>query len=221
MNAEQETRQFRTANITLADAARMFARYPSPRTLIPVAATAVAARMALGKWSRRDAKIAAAVVCLEPFVEWMIHVHVLHQRPRAVLGRTFDSVVARKHRKHHENPRDPGLVFIPKQGVVPLLGVIAAVNAAVLRNPRAALTGTAASLVLLNTYEWTHFLIHSSYKPKTALYRAIRRTHQLHHFRNEKYWFGIISPVSDTVLNTNPPKNEVPPSPTVKNLGIF
>lgn len=220
MNSTLESREFRKAGITLADAARMFVRYPSPRVLIPTAATAVAARIALGKWSRRDAKIAATVVCLEPFVEWMIHVHVLHQRPRAVLGRTFDSVLARKHRRHHENPRDPDLVFIPGEKVLPFTAGIAAVNALVLRNPRAALTGTAASLLLLNAYEWTHFLIHSSYKPKSALYRTIRRTHQLHHFRNEKYWFGIITPVSDKVLNTDPPKNDVPPSPTVKNLGI-
>ncbi len=220
MNAEQETRKFRKADLTLADAARMFARYPSPRVLIPAAATAVAARVALGRWSRRDAKIAAALVCLEPFVEWMIHVHVLHQRPRDVLGRTFDSVVARKHRRHHEDPRDPGLVFIPEEAVVPFVAGLAAANALALRDPRAALTGTAASLLLLNAYEWTHFLIHSSYKPRTALYRAIRRTHQLHHFRNEKYWFGIVTPVSDKVLNTNPAKHDVPPSPTVKNLGI-
>ena len=67
-------------------------------------------------------------------------------------------------------------------------------------------------------YEWTHFLIHSAYRPQSALYRTIRRTHQLHHFRNENYWFGIITPVSDKVLNTYPQKEDVPVSNTAKEL---
>jgi len=221
MNAEQDAQQFRRAGMTLAGAARMFARYPSPRVLVPATATVLAARAVLGRWSRRDVKIAAAMVALEPFVEWMVHVHVLHQRPRSIRGRTYDSALARKHRKHHESPREPELVFIPKERLGAIVAGLAVTNAAVFRrNPRAALTGTAATLALLTTYEWTHFLIHSSYKPKSGLYRAVRRTHQLHHFRNEKYWFGIITPVSDKVLNTDPPKNDVPPSPTVKTLGI-
>lgn len=218
MNAEQDTREFRKTGLTLAGAARMYARHPSPRLLVPAAVAAVAARAALGKWSRRDARIAATLVCMEPFVEWMIHVHVLHQRPRSVKGRTFDSLVARMHRKHHENPRDPGKVFIPKEAMGPLVAGIAAINTLALRKPRAVLTGTAGTLLLLNAYEWTHFLIHSPYQPRTRLFRAVCRTHQLHHFRNEKYWFGVITPVSDKVLNTDPPKNDVPPSPTVKNL---
>ena len=38
-------------------------------------------------------------------------------------------------------------------------------------------------------YEWCHYLIHTDYKPKTAVYRAIWRNHRLHHFKNEHYWF--------------------------------
>ena len=31
------------------------------------------------------------------------------------------------------------------------------------------------------SYEWTHYLIHSDYKPKTRVYRAIWRNHRQHH----------------------------------------
>ncbi|WP_037603885.1 sterol desaturase family protein [Streptacidiphilus rugosus] len=220
MKTVQDSEDFRSPRLTLADAARLFVRYPSPRVLLPAAAVAAAVRVAAGGWSRRDAKVAAGLVALEPFVEWMIHVHVLHQRPRTVKGRTIDSLLASKHRAHHRSPRDPELVFIPEQAIVPVVAGLAAANTLALRSPRAALTGTAASLLLLSAYEWTHFLIHSSYSPKSALYKAVRRTHQLHHYRNENYWFGIITPVSDTVLHTNPAKDETPPSKTAKTLGI-
>jgi hypothetical protein len=220
MNTVKDAEQFRSPRLTLAGAARLFARYPSPRVLLPAAAAAVAVRVGLGGWSRRDVKIAAGLVALEPFVEWMVHVHVLHQRPRTVRGRAIDSLLARKHRAHHRSPHDPDLVFIPGQAVVPVLVGLAAANTLALRSPRAALTGTATSLVLLSAYEWTHYLIHSSYTPKSALYKAVRRTHQLHHYRNENYWFGIVTPLSDAVLHTNPAKDQTPPSRTAKTLGI-
>ncbi|MFE5948630.1 sterol desaturase family protein [Streptomyces sp. NPDC056480] len=180
---------------------------------------AIAARALCAGWSRRDAEIAAALVAVEPFVEWTVHAHILHQRPRRIMGRTFDSLAARKHRRHHMDPRDPGLVFIPDHAALALVAGIAAASMLIFRSPRAALTGTAASLLLLSTYEWTHFLIHSSYKPRSGAYRSIRRTHYLHHFRNEHYWFGIVTPLSDKILMTNPSKDAVLPSPTVKTLG--
>ena len=37
-------------------------------------------------------------------------------------------------------------------------------------------------------YEWCHYLIHTDYKPKGAVYRVIWRDHRLHHFKNEHYW---------------------------------
>ncbi|MFB7868097.1 sterol desaturase family protein [Streptomyces sp. NPDC056069] len=214
------TARFRASGLSLGEAAGIFAQYPSPRVLVPAAVAAAAARAVAGGWSRRDATVAAALVVAEPFVEWMVHVHVLHQRPRRVLGRTVDSLAARKHRRHHRDPRNPALVFIPWQAALALTGGLAVANSLTLRNPRVALTGTAVSLLLLSTYEWTHFLIHSAYRPRSMVYRAIRRTHHLHHYRNENYWFGVITPLSDKIFSTDPPKGSVPPSSTVRTLGI-
>ena len=50
-------------------------------------------------------------------------------------------------------------------------------------------------------YEWTHYLIHSDYKPKTRVYRAIWRNHRNHHYKNEHYWFTVTSSgTADRVL---------------------
>ncbi|WP_067479372.1 sterol desaturase family protein [Actinomadura hibisca] len=206
--------------LTLAGAAREFFRHPSPKVLVPAAAAAVAARVAMGRWGRADAIVPAVVVGLEPFVEWLVHVNVLHWRPKTVGGRRVDPLLSRKHREHHRDPRDAELVFIPMPVVRGAIGGLVVVNALALRSPRRIMTGLATSLTLLAGYEWTHFLIHSSYRPKHAPYRIAWRSHRLHHYRNERYWFGVVTPVSDQVLGTYPAKDEVPASPTAKTLGV-
>lgn len=210
--------EFRRNGLSLKDAADLFMTYKNARILVPAAGAAIAARVVLGRFTKRDAAVLAITVGLEPFVEWLVHVHVLHQPPRTLRGRTVELLSARSHREHHMEPRDPRLVFAP--GLVPIMAGLAAGNALLITKPRAIVTGIATSFTILAAYEWTHFLIHSSYVPRTALYRTVRRTHQLHHFRNENYWFGIITPVSDKVLHTYPAKDKVPTSPTVKTLGI-
>ena len=68
-------------------------------------------------------------------------------------------------------------------------------------------------------YEWCHYLIHSDYKPKTRVYRAIWRNHRQHHFKNEHYWFTVTSSgTADRVLGTYPDLGTVETSPTAKNL---
>jgi sterol desaturase/sphingolipid hydroxylase (fatty acid hydroxylase superfamily) len=68
-------------------------------------------------------------------------------------------------------------------------------------------------------YEWTHYLIHSDYKPKTRLYRAIWRNHRNHHYKNEHYWFTVTSSgTADRVLRTYPDPSTVENSPTAKDL---
>jgi hypothetical protein len=79
----------------------------------------------------------------------------------------------------------------------------------------AALTGYA----LIAIYEWTHFLIHTAYRPRSRAYRTVWRTHRLHHFKNERYWHGITNTVADRVFGTLPDHREVERSPTARTLG--
>jgi sterol desaturase/sphingolipid hydroxylase (fatty acid hydroxylase superfamily) len=69
-------------------------------------------------------------------------------------------------------------------------------------------------------YEWSPFLIHSTYVPRSAGFRAVWRAHILHHYKNEQYWFGVTNPVADYVLRTRPAKDAVPTSPTARTLGV-
>jgi hypothetical protein len=206
--------------IDLRQAASEFAGHRGPRVLLPVTALAVGSRLALGRWRRRDLAIAAGVLAAEPFTEWFIHVVFLHFRPREVFGRRVDPLVARKHRAHHQDPKDQELIFVPMPVLKVALPVAVLGWGAAQRRVRPALTGIATSFAMLTTYEWTHFLIHSNYRPRHRLYRSAWRAHRLHHYRNEHYWFGVTVHGADRVLGTYPEREAVPLSPTARTLGV-
>jgi Fatty acid hydroxylase superfamily len=212
---------------SLRDCARVFARQPSPPYLFGAVALALALRVLQGAYSWRDAVMVAGLIGITPFVEWAIHVYLLHARPFTVLGRRVEMLSAREHRAHHEAPGVLDGVLIPVYAVVIFLAAIALVNwgmsfpiHALLGGPRLAYatTGVLTSYSILAAYEWTHFLIHTPYRARRRYYRAIWRNHRLHHFKNERYWFGVTSTVGDRVIGTLPDQRTVPRSATARSL---
>lgn len=205
--------------MTLRDAISEFLRHPTPWLLGTALAVAVVARLNVGDWQVTDAVVPVVMAAVFPFFEWVIHVFVLHWRPRRIGPVTIDPLLPRKHREHHREPRNVDLVFIPLQSLFGALA--AAVAIALLAFPRTGmgLTFLVTILAFGLVYEWTHYLTHTDYKPKSAFYRAIWRDHRLHHYKNEHYWFGVTTPgTADRVLGTYPDPATVPTSPTAKNL---
>src|SRR5689334_14802493 len=86
---------------TLTEARREFLRHGSPWVLLIASATYFIALVVHGRWSWTQLAVVGALVAAQPFVEWLIHVYVLHAKPVRVAGRTIDSAQARKHRAHH------------------------------------------------------------------------------------------------------------------------
>jgi hypothetical protein len=72
--------------------------------------------------------------------------------------------------------------------------------------------------VLVAIYEWTHFLIHTAYRPRSRYYRSIWRNHRLHHFKNEHYWHGITNTLGDRAMGTLRDQREVQKSETARTL---
>ncbi|MSZ77555.1 MAG: fatty acid hydroxylase family protein [Actinobacteria bacterium] len=180
---------------------------------------AVVARVVAGAGSWWEVAVPVTLVALFPAIEWVIHVGILHWRPRSLGPIRVDSLLAREHRAHHADPRDLPLVFIPWRALVWLLPAYVVV--AWLAMPTAAGAGSLLVSVyaIMLGYEWTHYLIHSDYKPRSGWYRSVWRNHRLHHYKNEHYWFTVTTAgTADRLFGTYPDAESVPSSRTVKAL---
>ncbi len=214
---------------TLRQAWREFRGKHGPWVIAGAIALALAARLALPRPDWRDGAAVAFILVAYPFGEWAIHVYLLHLRPFRVGGRVVELASARAHRAHHEEPRRLDLInFSPGEALAILLLAVPAAAAAgagavaALADPLpvgAFVTMLLTGFVLVGAYEWTHFLIHTAYRPRSRYYRSIWRNHRLHHFKNERYWHGITNTVSDRVLGTYRDQADVPRSPTARTLG--
>ena len=203
---------------TLRQAFAVWAAAPSVRLSAVALVVAIAARLFVGGYTWWDLLIAFGLVAVHPFTEWVIHVFVLHARPITVLGRNWQSLPAREHVRHHADPKELETIFIP----LPTAALMVTLPWLLLLVPGwstgLVLTGLVTAYAIMLAYEWTHYLIHTPYRPKGRSYSTLRRAHLLHHYKNEQYWFGVTNHTADRVLRTYPDRDAVPTSPTAKNL---
>ncbi|WP_435592194.1 sterol desaturase family protein [Nocardia sp. bgisy118] len=205
--------------LTLGDAFREFVRHPSPWMIGTALALALIARILVGDWQISDAVLPLAMLAVFPTFEWVVHVMVLHWRPKRVGPISLDSELARKHRQHHVDPRNIPLIFIPTRSLVVVIVALLAITALAFPRLGLGLTFLLTITVLGLGYEWTHYLIHTDYKPKRALYKAVWRNHRHHHYKNEHFWFTVTSSgTADRIFGTYPDPAEVATSPTARNL---
>ena len=210
----------RRQSLTLKSAWTEFWRHPSPWLISGFLIASITARILEGGGSLWDLALPAGLVLLFPVIEWCIHVAILHWRPRSLGPVRIDSRLARDHRAHHADPRDLPLVFIPWPALVWLLPAYVLVAWLALPTWSSALTLLVSVYGIKLGYEWTHYLVHSDYRPRSRWYRAVWRNHRLHHYKNEHYWFTVTSAgTADRLFGTYPADpGAVPTSPTVKRL---
>src|SRR5690349_4698990 len=94
----------RRRSLGLGEAFREFVRHPSPWMLTISLIGAVIARAVVGDWQASDAWVPGIMLGAFPIYEWMIHVFILHWRPRKLGPIKIDSELASKHRAHHRDP---------------------------------------------------------------------------------------------------------------------
>ena len=180
---------------------------------------ALTARIVVGDWQLTDALVPVVMLALFPFFEWIdprVRPALAPEAARPVDHRLLAGPQAPRasrrpaQRAADLHPVEIAAVGAPADGRRCAAGVPAP-------GPRAHILVFIA--VLGFGYEWCHYLIHSDYKPKTLVYRAIWRNHRQHHFKNEHYWFTVTSSgTADRVLRTYPDPAAVATSPTAKNL---
>ena len=100
-------------------------------------------------------------------------------------------------------------MFVPLPVLAGFLAVLFAIAWFAFPTRYMSVTAFATFTWFFLAYEWSHYLIHSPYVPRTPLFRAVWRAHILHHYKNEQYWFGVTNPVADYVLRTHPAKDSV------------
>jgi Fatty acid hydroxylase superfamily len=213
---------------SIGRARRAFIGKESPWTIGAGILALVIARILVGDPSWRDAVAVAAMLAVYPFGEWAIHVYLLHAKPINICGRNLETVAARAHRAHHGDPNDLDMVLLYwwqaaflMLVAVPFTVGLGALLVTLLAGPvqlGALLSAAIAGCCMVFIYEWTHFLIHTAYRPRSAAYMRIWRNHRLHHFKNEHFWHGITNNLSDRVLGTNPDQSDVPRSETARIL---
>jgi hypothetical protein len=209
----------RRRSLTMGAVWQEFWRHPSPWMISAFLVGSVVARFVAGAGSWWELLIPAGLVAAFPAIEWVIHVGILHWRPRRLGPVELDSLLARKHREHHADPRDLPLVFIPWQVLAWLLPAYVVVVLLAVPGTTAAWTLLASIYALKAGYEWTHYLIHSDYRPRSRAYRAVWRNHRLHHYKNEHYWFTVTtSGTADRLFGTYPDPEIVPTSGTARSL---
>lgn len=198
------------------EALRVFCSHSSPRLLILAALGSILVRTVVGSWSTLDLLVPLVIAALWPMLEWLIHVHLLHFRPRRVLGIRIDPLNARRHREHHLDPWRFERAFIPVPGL--LLALAKLLMVAALCPWPVAWTALITTVLLGLHYEWVHYLAHVRYCPRSHHYRTLVLNHRRHHFKSEKYWLGVSMLSGDLLMGTSAEPHNVEHSPTVRLL---
>ncbi len=210
--------------ISLKNAALGLFQHGGPRVLLVLCCVSLVARFCFASLTWADLWVTLAVLAFWPFQEWLIHAWLEHLKPFHFGQRKLELVITKTHRAHHRNPWDPKFGLTTTYFVILFAGgvpMVWAFNYLIGLIPlHAAITGNLVTFLLILNYEWIHYLIHTSYVPKSMFYRRLWKNHRLHHFQNENYWFGLTMLTGDRVLGTQPVRNQTSHSSTVMNLGV-
>ena len=156
-------------------------------------------------------------------LEYLIHRFVLHF-PNRWFAKLLGPGAKRGagwnvHWQHHLAPSDPVLVFTPWWALVLLLAGTAGFGSL----PEGVVSSAGATFgmsAIVLFYETTHLAAHVPYKPRTRWFQRMKRYHQLHHFQNERYWFGVTHPLGDFIARTWPDPKAIERSSTARTLGV-
>ncbi|GGE76372.1 sterol desaturase family protein [Priestia taiwanensis] len=150
------------------------------------------------------------------FSEYVTHRFIFHMKPPE--NAFMLKLIKRLHYDHHVHPNDLSLLFLPLWYSIPNLFVLAAVFYVFIQSFLITLSFSGGLMCMLLLYEWKHYIAHRPIKPKTKFGQWLKKTHILHHFKNENYWYGVSNPVFDKIFGTLKDEKEVETSKTARDL---
>ncbi|GIP22612.1 sterol desaturase family protein [Paenibacillus sp. J22TS3] len=141
--------------------------------------------------------------------EYVSHRYILHGWLSRMMPKAHEG-----HDKHHENPQDFENMLTPNTYNVPvhlLFWVIFCLALQSIHLGSALMIGVALYHLL---YEWVHYVSHRPITPRTRWGKWMKKYHLLHHFKDEKYYFGVTNPALDMMLGTD----QSPAGPSEKTI---
>jgi sterol desaturase/sphingolipid hydroxylase (fatty acid hydroxylase superfamily) len=150
------------------------------------------------------------------FSEYLTHRFLFHIK--APKNEFLLNLIKRLHYDHHTKPNDLKLLFLPIWYSAPNLTALALLFYLISGSIVSTLAFSVGVLFMFFVYEWKHYVAHRPIKPKTRFGKWVKRTHILHHYKNENYWYGVSTPFVDAIFGTLKDEKEVETSQTVKAL---
>ncbi len=123
------------------------------------------------------------------------------------------------HYGHHADPNYIPLVFAPISSVLIMLLVLFLSALLFSFNLGIACVFLLGVIIYYLHYEWMHLGHHIlGYNHIFPWSNQLKTAHQLHHFLNENYWWGITNNIGDKLLGTYKTHKEVIKSKTLRNI---
>jgi hypothetical protein len=148
--------------------------------------------------------------------EYTTHRFLLHASPQS--APFVLRLQHRLHYDHHVTPDRLDLLFLPLWFAIPALALYGALYFAVTRSAGLTLSLLLGSVIALFFYEWVHYVAHIPFAPVTPAGRYMKKYHLLHHFKNERLWFGVTNPSMDFIGRTYLHRDEAEKSSTTRHL---
>lgn len=129
--------------------------------------------------------------------EYFFHRHFFHFNATTPLQHKILFTI---HGVHHQHPNDKDRLVMPITVSIPLAALFGLLFVSTMGNMGwGFFAGFAAGYV---SYDMMHYAIHHVRRPRSELFRRIRRHHLAHHFKDTRLGFGVSSCFWDRVFGT-------------------
>ena len=134
--------------------------------------------------------------------EYVVHRYLLHEYPR-LFPKLYQG-----HKAHHDHPREIAHLFGPVQydilvyiGYTLLLWLI-------FREVSVVSAVVAGTITYQLYYQWMHYVSHRPIVPITPWGKWMKKKHLLHHYKDERIWYGVSHPAMDYLMGTHQERKE-------------
>ncbi|MFN8160673.1 MAG: sterol desaturase family protein [Solirubrobacterales bacterium] len=131
--------------------------------------------------------------------EYWLHRLAFHWDPDNKIGHRLHFII---HGVHHEHPNDKLRLVMPPAASIPLAALFFLAFAVVFGTP-AVYPLFAGFIGGYLYYDYTHYYVHH-FVPKTKFGKKLREHHMRHHFQDDRFAYGVSSPLWDAVFRTLP-----------------